>query len=412
MLYKENTYDLLVEDSLDRRESKISKKIRVSKVNELKNVWDLATFKLGSLASQIHDPNLKDKGHLILSFSLEENTNIKYSVIRVGDLGSEQSVESRGLRRFFGLKSQEAESILAYRLQNENYSKLSILTVLSNQSPIESNRFYLEFSQKLTPNSNSNLNPLKPPKSPTYRNHQTEFPAKSPESLAFTREKAKGEDLDRDFSNLIERYNKSKQLIESIPRKPLDRTQKTNEKSTILMNNNKPSGSLVGIEQDIMRLKSHIAEKLESSGKKDQGIMKSRVGLTENTSTKSKLVEKAQGGGSLAKLKNAFQEKETMLVEKLEYQRKINEELRTGLREYVERKDALEREGLEKDSMVQGLGERVHDLEEALMKEREVSGVFREKGEELRRENEKLAGKLEELDRKFQKKTQKVNSLK
>lgn len=409
MLYKENTYDLLVEDSLDRRESRISKKIRVSSLNELKNVWDLATFKLGSLASQINDPSLKDKGHLILSFSLEENITIKYSVIRLGDLGSEQSVESKGLKRLFGLKSPEAESILAYRLQNENYSKLSLLTVLSHQSPLESNRFYLEFSQKLTPNSN--LNPLKPPKSPTYRNHQTDFAAKSPESLAFTREKAKGEDLDRDFSNLIERYNKSKQLIESLPRKPLDRTQKTNEKSTILMNN-KPLGSLVGIEQDIMRLKSHIAEKLESSGKKDQGLMRSRVGMTENTSTKSKVAEKQQVGGSLSKLKNAFQEKETMLLEKLEYQRRINEELRTGLREYVERKDALEREGLEKDSMVQGLGERVHELEEVLMKEREVSGVFREKGEELRRENEKLAGKLEELERKFQKKAQKVNSLK
>lgn len=369
----------------------------------------MATFKLGSLASQINDPSLKDKGHLILSFSLEEETSVKYSVIRLGDLVSEQSVESKGLRRFFGLKSPEAESILAYRLQNENYSKLSLLTVLSHQSTLESNRFYLEFSQKLTPNSN--LNPLKPPKSPTYRNQPTDFPTKSPESLAFTREKAKVEDLDRDFSNLIERYNKSKQLIESLPRKPLDRTQKTNEKSTILMNN-KPSGSLTGIEQDIMRLKSHIAEKLESSGKKDQGLMRSRVGMTENTLTKSRVVEKQQVGGSLSKLKNAFQEKEMVLLEKLENQRRINEELRTGLREYVERKDALEREGLEKDSMVQGLGERLNELEETLTKEKEVGGAFREKAEELRRENEKLAGKLEELERKFQKKTQKVNSLK
>jgi len=394
VLFKENTFDLLSEETLELRESRNIRKTRVSNLNEVKNVWDLSNFRLNSLSSQLNEPNLKEKAVLSFSFINGEDFMSKFTIFRLGDL-SEQSPEAKSLRKFLNNtsnKAQDQESILTYKLANENYMKLGLLTVISPQSPLENIRFYLDFTQKI---ATSGPKILKPPKSPTYNN---EFLRKTPETQAFSKEKLKENDFDRDFTNLIDRYKRSKLLIDSLPRK-------NNEKTAIF---NKTIGPLANIEQDIMKLKSHIAEKLENSAKKNDFQQKNKK--FEGFNEKNLYPETTKG--SLKQLKGAFMEKEAILTEKVETLRRNNEDLKENLREYMEKKDELERENREREELLDEFGEKARELEKGLLEEREISREIKEKYEEIRREKEGLLARNEEIERKYEKKAQKVNSLK
>lgn len=402
VIYQENIIDLLSEESGEAQISKnkelLLTKVEISSLGELKNAYDSNHFKMNKLSTQMKDPRLKEISHYLFSIVLSEasskqSTNDKkLTFIRFGSISSSHELKSlqKFINTFPDINKKSHKTLLTYYLSEFNLKNLVILDVLSpNTSPKQLKQCLL--------NTRVNISnkPEKPPISPTYK----DLLKKTPDNANFTKERIREKEgqLDKDFSNLIDRYNHSKSLIDNLGKK----------KSPIFSTTAKKNNEFMTLEKDILRLKSHIVEKLEATSPPNLNSSQ-KANLNSNV----KKEEFSQAKGSLKKLKGVFEEKEAILVEKCDNLKRVNEDLKENLRLYMEKKDLLEEEVRGKDSLIEEYVGHLQNYEQSLKEERDAMEDLKEKFEEILREKDALSNKNLEIMRKLEKKTKKIQMLK
>ena len=355
----------------------------------------------------------------------------RMSFVRLAE--AKDDFRTKSLKKFLldfprrNVEKREETSLLTYLLNNE-LDSLFFLIAISTKNMRNSGEFFLlNFVRKL-----QNYNE-KPPLSPKYRDFEKtdkfekngkyrekleindkfekfekfdkfdkfekfeKMEKKSEEKGFFSREKLKEKEgkLDKDLSSLIERYNRSKNLIESL-----------NEKKPVSSKKDEFSS----LEKDILKLKSNIVEKLENSSKKEKfATSAKKISFSKKdvfTQNYPETVKNAKKNG-LEKLKGIFEEKETIFIEKIDGFRRINEDLKENLRGYVEKNEGLETEIREKEGLLEKLQESLENCEGFLRKEQGNSAEIKEKCEELFRDREVILKENEDFEKRLQKKIKK-----
>lgn len=397
IIYNENIIDLLTDEPGEnqifskKRKNTKNKKIQISSLGELKNIFDLAHLKIRKIGEQLQDRDFFKKVHFEFSLSIEKENVSRFTIIRLkDDLFSEYELKKlKGYLSQYALvnfpEKNEDHSLFTYYLSEKNFNHIVIANIFTPMALPKS----LKNLITLTINSinNNNRNPSTPHYKETLSKNLTLSNSNS------NNYKEKKMLIDKDISTLLERYNNSKKMMESLPIK-----QPINENK-----------QLMSLEKDILRLKSQVIDKLESTTSPKpnaETIMK----ISEITTPKN--YPETTNKNSFQKLKAAFEEKEKLLLEKLENFKRINENLKENLKNYVEKKDSLEEELREKDGFIDELERNMKNYEDLIRNEREINNELKEKINELDKDRESQAIKYDDLQKNMEKKAQKIQLLK
>ncbi len=427
MIFEEKTVDLLCEEPAESqimRKKDFSKliKISVSSVEDVKNAYDSAIFKKKRLEKYLKNQDLSKNSEFLFTFELEKLEKNKNPDEKNGDFfkkfsrlcfvrlsEAKDDFRMKSLKKFLldfqrkNVEKRDETSLLTYLLNNE-LNSIVFLLAISLKNVRDSEEFFLLNFMRTIQNYNE-----KPPLSPKYHKFEKidkldKFDKKSEEKGFFSKEKLKEKEgkLDKDLSCLIERYNRSKNLIESL-----------NEKKSFSLKKDQFSN----LEKDILKLKSHIVEKLENSSKKEKfETSAKKLGFSSKKHEEKKLeffpqnypetVKNVKKNG-LDKLKRIFEEKEGIFIEKIEGFRRINEDLKENLRGFIEKNQNMEEEIRDKEGLLEKLQENLENCETFLRKEQGISTEIKEKCEELLRDREVIVKENEDFEKKLQKKINK-----
>lgn len=396
IIYNENIIDLLCDEPGEKqilsKKSRNNKntKIGISSLGELKNIFDLANMKIKKMGEQLQDRDFFKKVHFEFSLLVEKENVARFTLIRLkDDLFSEYELKKlKGYLNQYAFvnspEKKEDHSLFTYYLSEKNFNHLAVANVFTPMAVPKSLKNFITLTTNSINNNNS-----KNPSTPHYK----ETISRNLTLSNSNNYKEKKMLLDKDISTLLERYNNSKKMMENLPVK-----QTTNENK-----------QLVNLEKDILRLKSQVIDKLESTASPKpnaETIMKiSEINSPKNypeTTTKN----------SFQKLKTAFEEKEKLLLEKLENFKRINENLKENLKNYIEKKDALEDDLREKDGFIDELEKNMRNYEELIRNEREINNELKEKINELDKDRESQTIKYNDLQSVLEKKSQKIQLLK